>query len=240
MLLTGFLFVLAGCASRTYAQENPFGFLIQQESIDTQCSPLVSPFLSLTIQKNCPFIPQLQRSTISLPIKDTYKRPAVSFSLESALYSPPSPTPTITPTTTPSISPTQAVLASATQPATTDASPEVNDNGDLIFDLINQHRTAIGKAPFQKDENLCSLAQVRSTEMPAEIAHGTLHSGLYNRNLGYWVTEDAKYGSDENGTVNWWLHSPIHRAAIEGDSTNSCVRCTGTYCSALFTSYIPK
>ena len=238
MLLTGILLVLAGCVSRTYAQGSPFGPLFTQESTNTQCSPFLSPFLSLSIHNNCPFVPQLQRSTISIPIKDTYKRPAVSFSTESVLYTPP--TPTITPTTTPTIAPTQAVLASATQLATTDANTSVNDNGDLIFDLINQHRAAIGKPPFQKDDNLCTLAQTRSTEIPGEIAHGTLHSGLYNRDLGYWVTEDAKYGSDENGTVNWWLHSPIHRAAIEGDSTNSCVQCTGTYCSALFTSYIPK
>lgn len=116
-----------------------------------------------------------------------------------------------------------------------------NNNSDIIFNLINEHRSKIGKPAFQKDEKLCKLAETRSYELHDELfITGGLHSGLYNRNLPYWITEDAKYGSNEAGTVDWWLHSPIHRKAIEGDYIYSCGACNGTQCSQLFTSYTPK
>ncbi|HVT01514.1 MAG TPA: CAP domain-containing protein [Patescibacteria group bacterium] len=113
-------------------------------------------------------------------------------------------------------------------------------DSDKIFNLINQFRSSIGLTPFQKDDKVCELAQTRSTEIPAEIGNGTLHSGLYNRNLPYWIWENAKYGSNEEGTVAWWLASPIHHESIVGNYQYSCVKCTGSYCSELFTSYEPK
>ena len=116
-----------------------------------------------------------------------------------------------------------------------------NLNSDIILDMINAHRTKIGLTPFQKDEALCKLAATRSQELHEELfVNGNLHSGLYNRNLPYWITENAKWGSNEAGTVQWWLHSPIHRRAIEGDYVYSCGACNGTQCSQLFTSYTPK
>jgi len=118
----------------------------------------------------------------------------------------------------------------------------INLDSDLIFQLINQHRAEIGKPAFVKDEALCSLATTRSNELHGELFEGKgyLHSGLYNRNLPYWITENAKWGSNEAGTVQWWLHSPIHRSAIEGDYAYSCGACQGSMCSQLFTSYTPK
>lgn len=116
-----------------------------------------------------------------------------------------------------------------------------NLNSDLIFDMINAHRASIGKKPFEKEAGLCTLATIRSVELHDELfVNGNLHSGLYNRNLPYWITEDAKWGSNEAGTLRWWLNSPIHRKAIEGDYTYSCGACNGTQCSQLFTSYTPK
>jgi hypothetical protein len=118
------------------------------------------------------------------------------------------------------------------------AGPSLDAN--LIFDLINAHRASIGKPAFLKDDALCSLAITRSLELPAEFANGSLHSGLYNRGLPYWITENAKWGSNEAGTVQWWLNSPIHRSAIQGDHIYSCGACNGTQCSQLFTSYVSK
>lgn len=117
-----------------------------------------------------------------------------------------------------------------------------NLNPELVFQLINAHRVDIGKPAFVKDEALCSLASTRSSELYGELFEGKgyLHSGLYNRNLPYWITENAKWGSNEAGTVQWWLHSPIHRSAIEGDYMYSCGACQGSMCSQLFTSYTPK
>lgn len=113
-------------------------------------------------------------------------------------------------------------------------------NSDLIFDLTNQFRASIGLAPFEKDDKVCELASARSNELAGEITNGVIHSGLYNRNLPYWIFENAKVGSNEQGTVAWWLASPIHKSSIVADYKFSCVKCTGTYCSQLFTSFSPK
>lgn len=109
-----------------------------------------------------------------------------------------------------------------------------------IFYLVNRFRISAGLAPFEKNDQVCELAQTRSTELAAEILNGTLHLGLYNRNLPYWIWENAKYGSDEQGIVAWWLASPLHHLSIVGDYKYSCIKCVGMYCSELFTSFAPK
>jgi uncharacterized protein YkwD len=160
-----------------------------------------------------------------------------SYSTEPTYYVPPTPTPKQAQIET--ITPTPNIETRA--PENNVPADSANLNSDLIFTLINQHRVEIGKIPFQKDDELCRLAQTRSVELHDELfVNGNLHSGLYNRNLPYWITENAKWGSNEAGTVQWWLNSPIHRAAIEGDYTYSCGACTGSQCSQLFTSYTPK
>lgn len=113
-------------------------------------------------------------------------------------------------------------------------------DSDKIFELINQYRTSLGLTPFEREESVCQLAQVRSTELAGELANGTIHSGLYNRNLPYWIWENAKVGSNEEETVNWWLASPLHHQSIVGDYKYSCVKCTGNNCSELFTSFVLK
>lgn len=118
--------------------------------------------------------------------------------------------------------------------------PTVTLDSEKIFGMINDYRSKLGLTPFEEENSVCSLALTRSTEIPGEIQNGTLHSGLYNRNLPYWIWENAKYGSDEAGTVAWWLASHIHHASIIGDYKYSCVKCTNSYCSELFTSFVPK
>ena len=115
-----------------------------------------------------------------------------------------------------------------------------NLDSDKIFDLINQFRVSFGLTPFEREEGVCQLAQIRSTELSGELASRTLHSGLYNRNLPYWIWENAKVGSNEEETVAWWLASPVHHQSIVGDYKYSCVKCTGNTCSELFTSFVPK
>jgi uncharacterized protein YkwD len=113
-------------------------------------------------------------------------------------------------------------------------------DSDRIFDLINQYRQSRGLPVFEKDDKVCELAQIRSGELVVEVANGTIHSGLYGRNLPYWIWENAKVGSNEEGTVAWWLASALHHQSIVGDYKFSCVKCTGNACSELFTSFSPK
>lgn len=120
------------------------------------------------------------------------------------------------------------------------ASADAILDSDKIFNLVNQYRGSRGLAVFERNDAVCELAQTRSSEIITEIGNGTLHSGLYNRPLPYWIFENAKYGSNEEGTVAWWLASPIHHHSIVSDYKYSCVKCTGSYCTQLFTSFSPK
>ena len=113
-------------------------------------------------------------------------------------------------------------------------------NSDKIFELVNQYRASLGLPAFEREASVCDLAQVRSSKLAGELANGTIHSGLYSRNLPYWIWENAKVGSNEEETIAWWISSPLHRQSIVSDYKYSCVKCTGSNCSQLFTSFTPK
>ncbi len=114
------------------------------------------------------------------------------------------------------------------------------NNPDLILQLINAIRTQAGLPAFEKNDALCAVAESRIPEIPVEVGNGRFHSGLHAKNLPYWITENMKYGSDDGGTVQWWMNSPIHRSAIMGNSKYSCGKCVGNACIQLFTSFEPK
>lgn len=112
---------------------------------------------------------------------------------------------------------------------------------DLIFKLVNKHRTDIGLKPFVKDERVCTLARSRGPQLYKEImVTGTMHAGFYDRDLNYWATENLIYMNTETQALDWWLNSPVHRHAIEGDYKYSCVACYGHSCSQIFTNFQSK
>ena len=132
-----------------------------------------------------------------------------------------------------------ADIITPTLPPTAEKPPSLSS--DTLFDMINAHRAELGLPAYQKNDTLCALAKERGPELYDEIfTSGNIHGGLYNRNLPYWITENMKYGPDENDVFNWWMNSYIHRKAIEGNFTYSCGECYGNSCAQLFTSYIPK
>jgi uncharacterized protein YkwD len=135
---------------------------------------------------------------------------------------------TVTPTQTPPVQPnTQA--------------PQNSLNPDVILQLINTHRANLSLPSFEKNEQLCAIAESRGPQLYDEIfVTGKMHSGLYNRNLPFWITENMAHYPTEQAVFSWWLGSPIHRKAIEGDYTFSCGTCHGTSCAQLFTSFTPK
>ena len=156
-----------------------------------------------------------------------------------------------TPTPSPTIEPTAAVPTPTSAPAVTESTsvagaytsgaPTNGLNADLLFSMVNKHRTSIGLHELQKDEKTCSLAAARASEIAAEMAAGRLHSGMYGRNLPYWNTENAIALGSEEAAFNWWLNEPIHRASMESKVyTYSCTACSGKYCVQEFTSYQSK
>lgn len=114
-------------------------------------------------------------------------------------------------------------------------------DAELIFKMINDHRKGLGLPPYEKEDKLCKLAESRGPELYDEIfVSGDIHGGLYKRKIPFWITENMINQPNEEAAMNWWLHSSIHRKAIEGDFKYSCGVCWGNSCAQLFTSYVPK
>ena len=159
---------------------------------------------------------------------------------------------TTNPTPTVSVQPTQkntttampTVSPTPVKSTPTQSTPQVTTGGvssDKLFSMVNSYRQSKGLAALQQDDRTCSLANARATEIAGEMSQGTLHSGMYGRNLPYWNTENAIALPSEEAALNWWINEPIHRQAIESPShTTSCVACSGNYCVQEFTSYQPK
>ncbi len=126
--------------------------------------------------------------------------------------------------------------------ATPAAQPQTSSlNAEILFSLVNQHRTSIGLPNFEKDERICQVAASRAPELYNEIwVTHTMHAGFYARNLPYWATENIISMTTEQSALNWWLNSPIHRQAIEGNYKYSCVACYSNNCSEIFTNFEPK
>jgi uncharacterized protein YkwD len=143
-----------------------------------------------------------------------------------------SPTPSPLPTSTPTPTPQQQVISPPPNPG--------GLNADLLFSMVNSYRASKGLPAFQKDEKTCSLAGSRAPEVENEVASGTMHSGLHNRNLDYWNTENIISMRNETEAFNWWINDQIHKEAIESNNTYSCVACSGNSCAEEFTNYQPK
>jgi hypothetical protein len=113
-------------------------------------------------------------------------------------------------------------------------------SSDILFTLINNHRATLKLSAFIQEEKLCLLASERAPEIYNEIYKGRMHSGLYNRNLPYWITENIINHTTEQSAFQWWMNSRVHRNSIEGNYIYSCGACSGKSCVQLFTNYTPK
>lgn len=114
-------------------------------------------------------------------------------------------------------------------------------NADTLFALVNKHRTSKNLTEFKKDPRICELATQRATEIQNEIyGPSYMHAGFFARNLPYFATENIIHHSTEQTALNWWLNSPVHRSAIEGNYQYACVACYAYNCSMIFTNFAPK
>ena len=145
-------------------------------------------------------------------------------------------TPIVTTSPTETVTPTQVV----TDP---NATASASLNADVLFNLVNNYRIQLSLEPLTKDSTLCDLANSRAPELYNEIFGSSyMHAGFRERakSLNYWATENMIYQNSENGALNWWLNSPIHKSAIVGDYKYSCTACSGKSCCQIFTSFVPK
>lgn len=169
--------------------------------------------------------------------------PRITSVIVQEIYNTPKPTPTpvIVKASPTSVPPVNLTLYLDSTSSARIMTPAVSLNADLIFQLINSYRLEKHLVPFEKDSQLCALAGSRAPELYNEIfVTGKVHEGFYSRNVPYWITENMASYPTEQQIVNWWLTSPIHRSAIEGNYKYSCGACSGTSCTQLFTSYVGK
>ncbi len=118
---------------------------------------------------------------------------------------------------------------------------KLTDGAEKLFTMVNEHRSKIGLPALEKEEKICQMVASRAPQVYDEVfKEGPMHKGFKALNLPYWATENiAAYDSIEKN-FDFWLRDDIHRKAIESAAKYSCVACSGTYCSQIFTSFIPK
>lgn len=132
-------------------------------------------------------------------------------------------------------------LSTSVAHASTSEEKEPILSADVLFDLVNTYRQKLNLPAFIKDESLCSITTSRAPEVYNEIfVQGPMHKGFYSKNLPYFATENIIYMRNEESALNWWLNSPIHKNAVLGKYTYSCIACSGQSCSEIFTNFEPK
>jgi uncharacterized protein YkwD len=116
------------------------------------------------------------------------------------------------------------------------------DGAEKLFQMANEHRKSIGLPAFEKEERICKMAESRAPQVHAEVfgGAGPIHKGFRALNLPYWATENAAAYESVERNFKFWMSDYIHKKAIEGPSKYSCVACSGSSCSQIFTSFIPK
>lgn len=190
----------------------------------------------VSADKACPMTQYLvlAKSDCKLASKKPAPKSSIVSPVSALMPTPSEKEPTPTPTAYQPVQPiVEASMAQITPTATLSA--------DVLFDMVNQHRVGIGLPTFEHDGGVCAVAESRRNEITQEIfVTHALHSGFYAKALPYWATENMIWQHTEAESLNWWLHSPVHRSAIEGSYKYACGVCNGEVCNMVFTSYEPK
>ena len=94
-----------------------------------------------------------------------------------------------------------------------------SDKAQKVFNKINKVREENGLSTLPWNDGDTWLADVRSEELVAEVANGTVHSGLkkYDRYVG----EIAGFGYSASGVVDAWMASSGHKNQILADYNTS-------------------
>lgn len=128
----------------------------------------------------------------------------------------------------------------APSPSATVALVQTSTSADQMFQMSNDYRAKLGKPAFEKDDRLCKIAEGRAPMINDELKTGNLHKGFKDLNLPYWATENIAAYSSIQQNFDFWVRDYIHRVALESSHKYSCVACSGTSCSQIFSGFVPK
>jgi uncharacterized protein YkwD len=158
----------------------------------------------------------------------------LAFSVPKVVSAPGTPPPSTPPPTTPPPStPPPTTPPPTTPPPTTPTSPTAYD--DQILQLINDHRTSIGKPALVKKQVIWQQANGHSLDMASgRVPFG--HDGFDARiatiraalGSGSGAENVAMGYNSAAAVVNAWLGSAGHRANIEGSSTRTGISAVQT------------
>ena len=118
-----------------------------------------------------------------------------------------------------------AVAEEPAEPEVADTAPQLVEFKPFclrVAEIVNAQRAALGLAPLQLDENLCSGCDRHNAWM---ASGGGLQHGYYTGSR-----ECIAYGvRSPEAVVNLWLNSSGHRAIILGGGRTLGVGCSGNY-----------
>ena len=96
-----------------------------------------------------------------------------------------------------------------------------------LFNKVNEHRISIGVQPLTWDETIYLVAQTRATEIYTLWSHTRPNgqapsSAFYEQGIKYKHAGEnlLRYSTDEYNSLNAWLSSPTHKAALESANFN--------------------
>ncbi len=108
----------------------------------------------------------------------------------------------------------------------------------VLWNTVNNWRSSQGLATYAKSEILCDFATQRLGEIKTEYSHAGMsrHLEEWFRQSGYAeLSENLSFVSrDENETLQGWLNSPSHRAALMSNYKYSCIKADGFSAVQLF------
>lgn len=105
---------------------------------------------------------------------------------------------------------------------------------DVLYELVNEWRVKNNKPRYITSETLCTMAEVRLTQLPTDPDHDGFYkladklvdNGTFEKVSENLITKYAgSAGVNEKTMLNDWLESKLHRAAIESSYVYSCLRC---------------
>lgn len=105
-----------------------------------------------------------------------------------------------------------------------------------ITERVNEYRESKGLAVRPENGYICDFATARSVEISTDFSHDNLF-GKADDHLLMGITRIDKYGENLSMNyntaelvVNAWINSPTHKAIMEEDYDNSCVKCYHYFC----------
>lgn len=109
---------------------------------------------------------------------------------------------------------------------------------EKLWEIVNDYRLSKNLQSFEKNSELCDIADLRSKEAVFDKSD---HEGFIRKykNYPHKISENLiLYPTSEEEVFLSWISSPAHKTAIEGSWKYSCISCDGSSaCSQIFSSF---